>query len=360
MAATEGRGGFVAMLFSLLLSFLWIFIRSLSGSISLASRLLLFQCTSAKDIPCTAKDVDDEKVELWSGNDGGRPNGEGSGGGGTTPPVSKLCAFYEGVVVHVRSQPILRKFSYKVRHALIRLDDHPPWFEASAHHHMSLKQAQSIACTNGSVYLLTVPSSFGYEQNPISLYYCYDHGAEVPVKCIAEVTNTPWGERVTFVFDPKSDVIAKALHVSPFMDALGQWKIQASPPGQHLVLKISVEHPRLGNYFLATLTTKRVQNTVQDADAFFWLMPQRVAVWIYWQALLLYWKGVAFVPHPKYAFDSCMGPWPQSKEVESLCKDEAHLDKLKEARPVTTHQNSLPANGQRFCAWREASSFPWK
>lgn len=32
-----------------------------------------------------------------------------------------------------------------------------------------------------------------------------------------QVTNTPWGEKVLFVFDPKSDLIAKPLHVSPFM-----------------------------------------------------------------------------------------------------------------------------------------------
>ena len=32
-----------------------------------------------------------------------------------------------------------------------------------------------------------------------------------------QVTNTPWGERVTFVFNPNSDLVAKSLHVSPFM-----------------------------------------------------------------------------------------------------------------------------------------------
>lgn len=32
-----------------------------------------------------------------------------------------------------------------------------------------------------------------------------------------QVTNTPWGERVTFLFDPNGDSVAKPLHVSPFM-----------------------------------------------------------------------------------------------------------------------------------------------
>jgi DUF1365 family protein len=37
------------------------------------------------------------------------------------------------------------------------------------------------------------------------------------------VTNTPWGERVTFVFDPKGQRVQKALHVSPFMDMGNVW-----------------------------------------------------------------------------------------------------------------------------------------
>ena len=34
---------------------------------------------------------------------------------------------------------------------------------------------------------------------------------------VFQVTNTPWGERVSFVFNPNSDLVAKPLHVSPFM-----------------------------------------------------------------------------------------------------------------------------------------------
>lgn len=34
--------------------------------------------------------------------------------------------------------------------------------------------------------LLTIPQSVGYEQNPLSLYYCYDDD-QILKKCIAEV-----------------------------------------------------------------------------------------------------------------------------------------------------------------------------
>ena len=38
-----------------------------------------------------------------------------------------------------------------------------------------------------------------------------------------QVTNTPWGERVSFVFRPQGEAVQKALHVSPFMDMKNTW-----------------------------------------------------------------------------------------------------------------------------------------
>lgn len=45
----------------------------------------------------------------------------------------------------------------------------------------------------------------------------------------AQVTNTPWGERVRFVFRPAGEVVQKALHVSPFMDMRNTWCVRAPP-----------------------------------------------------------------------------------------------------------------------------------
>lgn len=70
--------------------------------------------------------------------------------------------------------------------------------------------------------LLTNPSAAGYIQNPISVYYCYNK-ADTVQQCIAEVTNTPWGGRVTFLFDPQGGSVPKSLHVSPMMDMQGTW-----------------------------------------------------------------------------------------------------------------------------------------
>lgn len=48
-------------------------------------------------------------------------------------------------------------------------------------------------------------------------------GLGAPARAIAEVTNTPWGDRVRFAFDPAGDQSPKALHVSPFMDMGNTW-----------------------------------------------------------------------------------------------------------------------------------------
>ena len=57
--------------------------------------------------------------------------------------------------------------------------------------------------------------------NPVSFHYCLDAAGERVEAVVAEVTNTPWGERHAYVLDaagsgPRGDV-DKALHVSPFM-----------------------------------------------------------------------------------------------------------------------------------------------
>ena len=48
--------------------------------------------------------------------------------------------------------------------------------------------------------------------------------------CIAEVTNTPWGARVTFLFDPAGQDVPKSMHVSPFMDMQATWWSPQLPP----------------------------------------------------------------------------------------------------------------------------------
>lgn len=63
---------------------------------------------------------------------------------------------------------------------------------------------------------------------------------------------------------------------------LGSWKIKTSEPDDNLFVAISVQHPKLGDYFSASLVARRVPSSATDHALFFWLMPHKVALWIYW------------------------------------------------------------------------------
>ncbi|KAL6647047.1 hypothetical protein ACP70R_014484 [Stipagrostis hirtigluma subsp. patula] len=280
-------------------------------------------------------------------------------GGGAAAAAARL---YEGRVRHSRRRPAAHAFEYPVRYALVDLDRLP------LPGHLSAADARRIASTSGSVHLLTIPKSVGYEQNPLSIYYCYDASAQDQdgelKMCIAEVTNTPWGERVMFTFQPGSDLVAKPLHVSPFMDMLGNWSIRADAPGESLYVVISVQHPTLGNYFTAALQAKLVGQT-SNSDriaAFFWLMPHKVAAWIYWEALRLWLKNVKFLDHPRYLNlgyrDQAL---KRDLEIRSSC---SFLQKPRSrselATEISNHQDNKGDGNimKRWCVWKDAQ-WPW-
>lgn len=247
------------------------------------------------------------------------------------------CTFYEGVVEHVRRRPVHHAFRYPVRMAVVSLDDPPQWFRHEASDHMTAADARQMAGTTGSVRLLTHPHSAGYVQNPISVYYCHDTAGRL-IACIAEVTNTPWGERVTFVFDPAGDTVPKSLHVSPLMDMQGQWTLKTAKPGARLALSVRVRHPELGAFFDATLSARRSEAPqVPNEHAGFGTLwrygyePHRVALWIYWEALQLLRKGVPF-----------FGP-PSPTQKAAMQQALRHGD----------------AGSRRRWAWQPASGFPW-
>ncbi|KAI3796425.1 hypothetical protein L1987_39095 [Smallanthus sonchifolius] len=260
--------------------------------------------------------------------------------------ATNSVTLYEGTVWHERRRPVHHSFKYSVRYAFIDLDlaPHPP------PDHLSPQQARDIAQTNGPVFLLTIPPSVGYEQNPLSLYYCYDveGSSRCLKKCIAEVTNTPWGERVQFLFNPNSDVVAKPLHVSPFMDMLGNWSIKTSVPRDNLVVNISVNHPKLGDYFTASLTANRISSSSVQHALFFWLMPHKVAIWIYWHALKLWWKKVVFIQHPRY--DN------PSYKKDATARDR-NLGCCQVFATETNNQQQVEEK-DRWFRWRDAK-WPW-
>lgn len=147
----------------------------------------------------------------------------------------------------------------------------------------------------GRIALLTHLRYFGYCFNPVSFYYCFDREGRVEA-IVAEVNNTPWGERCCYVLGPRRTLTRKAMHVSPFMpmDVTYDWRF--TEPGARLGVGMALE--RGGEkIFDATLALER-RPIASGVLARFPFMTLKVIAAIHWQALRLWLKGVPVHTHP--------------------------------------------------------------
>ena len=162
----------------------------------------------------------------------------------------------------------------------------------------------------GAIRLLTHLRWFGYLFNPVSFYYCYDAQDRAVQAVVAEVNNTPWGERHCYVLQPAADGggwlqarSAKAMHVSPFHPMQLDYVWRFGVPGDDLAIAMALLPQDGGRLpvFHAHLALQRVP--IRAASLAWTLlrfpfMTAQVIAGIHWQALRLWLKRVPVHDHP--------------------------------------------------------------
>lgn len=242
---------------------------------------------------------------------------------------------YEGQVKHTRSKPVRHQFSYRLFMMYLDLEELPDLFRrrwlwsasrpALARFRRSdhlgpedkplaecvrdLVEEESGRRPRGPIRLLTNLSYFGYCFNPVSFYYCFGIDGETVEYIVAEVNNTPWGERDTYVM-PCTDGNAnssfwrfrptKKMHVSPFipMDVEYAWAL--SKPADRLSVFMA-DSKNGERFFDATLDLRRKEisgNSLASVLVLFPLMTAKVIFAIHWEALRLWIKRCPVYDHP--------------------------------------------------------------
>ena len=200
-------------------------------------------------------------------------------------------AVYVGTIRHRRFAERRREFRHRIALAYLDLDA----VRADA------IRSQVGSAPDGPIRVLGHPWGF----NPVRFYYCFDSDERLQA-VLSEVTNTPWGERQSYVLTRGARTgcvlrgeSEKLMHVSPFfgMDQRYEWRV--TEPGKNLL--VHIENREQGERaFDATLSLERNQLT-RTSLAWTAASALRTLPLIYGHAAAIRLSGIRTRPHPETA-----------------------------------------------------------
>ena len=245
-------------------------------------------------------------------------------------------AIFTGQVYHKRFEPVEHTLSYRTFYLLLDLDECATLNSVSSlfgynkrawlsfwdqdfgpktdnqvrsgrntlkHQFSTLLAEHGMRARHWSFQILTMPRILGYAFNPISLIYCRDDNGQLAAM-IYEVNNT-FDERIHYVL-PVEDHgtrirhnCAKEMFVSPFSDMQGRYAFDVGLPDERL--SYAIDYKVDGNLKLrASFNGQRSAfNPVNLRSLALTRSGTALKVigGIHWEAVKLWWKGLALVSH---------------------------------------------------------------
>jgi uncharacterized protein len=244
-------------------------------------------------------------------------------------------AVYEGQVRHIRHLPVRHAFSYRIAQLYLDLAEldqvfEGRWFWSVGKRNVAefrrrdylgppeLPLAEAVrACIErsgaprpqGPIRLLTHLRYAGYIFNPVSFYYCFASDGTTLESVVAEITNTPWGERHAYVLPVRRAErhagcwrwsFDKSFHVSPFMPMDCHYAWSFDTPREELSVHMAVRHAARRTFDAALTLRRRPLDAAALRDVLmrYPLMTFKVIGAIHWQALRLWLKRSPVHDHP--------------------------------------------------------------
>ncbi|MGA8847301.1 MAG: DUF1365 family protein [Nocardioides sp.] len=186
-------------------------------------------------------------------------------------PAIKTGVF-DTVISHTRRAPFKRRFTHRSHTWLVDVDDLPDHgflgrFEARDHlgdpaesirdNVLVFLRARGVEIGTGRILMATNARAFGYNFNPISVFYCWDESGALAAT-VVEVHNT-YGDRHAYLVHPDEQGRAttpKAMYVSPFHGTDGGYDLTVPVPDDKLTIVVELTTDD-GSRFTASLLGRR-------------------------------------------------------------------------------------------------------